>query len=162
MALDEGRVGGDSLAVEVARRAPLSVRTRLLLVASTIVFSTAIYGLASTNRFGAATLLLGLWALAVICVDLDRAIVAWRTSNDGPTRSALGRLATDVPHRRAALVVLIVIGNIATVAWFRSMAVWRERQRGVVYSLAPGPPERPVPPWEWTADEWRDTVWPWK
>jgi hypothetical protein len=80
----------------------------------------------------------------------------------------------ELPRRRVALVALIVVVNLGVMTYLRGRAINRERMPGG-WTIKPEvetwppmkmpatlpDPERCVPPWEWTADEWRET-WPWK
>jgi hypothetical protein len=90
------------------------------------------------------------------------------------------RILRELPRRRVALVLLVVVVNLGAVAYLRARAIGRARLQAFVsrppwgtmpttlyearWALAQGDfREFPVPaPWDWTADEWRDTVWPWR
>jgi hypothetical protein len=130
----------------------MSARTRIGLAAFSTVFSAAIVGLAAYDRFGAATIVLSAGAVAAIAIDLDRAIVTAQRSRVGA-----------IPRRALALTLVVVMANAATVSYLRGIAISRQRNSGVMYLGPPLPDrERWIPPWEWTAREWRETLWPWK
>ncbi len=92
---------------------------------------------------------------------------------DEPT--TLRDVVDELPCRRVALVILVVLVNLVLVILLTGRAIGHERE--VVYMSAvsivsggcrePSPPEDTIPypflpPWEWRADEWRKTVSPWK
>lgn len=70
-------------------------------------------------------------------------------------------------------MLVVVVLNLALVAIARGSTIARARR-----ALCPGVftsqqelddflrsrKEEPgvVPPWDWTADEWRETLWPWR
>jgi hypothetical protein len=99
-------------------------------------------------------------------------------SDDDET--TLRRLLRDLPRRNVALVLLVVVVNLAVVVALRGHAIERARLQALVsrppletmpttlyearWALAQGDfRDFPSPPpWEWTSTEWRDMVWPWK
>jgi hypothetical protein len=75
----------------------------------------------------------------------------------------------ELPRKRVALVLLVVFINLPFVAYWRGCVIDHER---VEAELARARASRIqvglfthykgcIPPWEWTADKWRET-WPWK
>ncbi len=81
----------------------------------------------------------------------------------------------ELPRKRVALVLVVVLVDMC-VAYYRGLTISHQRllaemaasrartaamggRSGGVIFVDMG---RPVPPWEWTADEWRESVWPWK
>lgn len=88
-----------------------------------------------------------------------------------PDTSTLREIIRDLPRRKIALVVLIVALNLTLGAYWRGCQIDHER-----YLAFPANELRIcghnsahniwfkgcVPPWQWTADEWRETVFPWK
>jgi hypothetical protein len=67
----------------------------------------------------------------------------------------------ELPRRKVALVLLVVVANLGVVAWLRGRAIALERP--IPCGLVTGPTWQPapkatfVPPWSWTAQEWRET-----
>jgi hypothetical protein len=89
---------------------------------------------------------------------------------DEPTTTR--HILRELPRKKVALVLLVVVVNASLLVWIRGCRIGRKRAEespwtGLV-SFRPkgesfGSAEAPfVPPWEWTADEWRETVWPWR
>ncbi len=87
--------------------------------------------------------------------------VAVEVRDDTP--STFRAILRELPRRKLALVLLVVMVNLGAVTYLRCRAVGRERWSNRF--IVPGARERSkpfVPPWEWDADEWRQTVWPWR
>lgn len=92
-------------------------------------------------------------------------------NEDSP--SALRSILRELPRRKVALVLTLVVVNLVVVTYLRGQAIAIARlkspglPRGVVVHNTANSEyvvvgETSVPPWKWTADEWRETVWPWK
>lgn len=78
--------------------------------------------------------------------------------------TTLRKIARELPRRKVALVMLVVLVNLAVVTFLRGRAVAEERNRYRPVFTISEVFDWPtfVPPWEWTSHEWRETVWPWK
>jgi hypothetical protein len=91
--------------------------------------------------------------------------------HDAP--SPVRRILRELPRKRIALVLLVVVVNLDVVTYRRGRAVAELRRDAAQrHYFGPGDAEVKawweveartcVPPWTWTTDEWRNTVWPWK
>jgi hypothetical protein len=73
--------------------------------------------------------------------------------------NVLRRGVRDLPRKTFAFMVLVALLPALVVVFERGSQITFERARnGYGPSYAMG---GPVPPWEWTADEWRKS-WPWE
>jgi hypothetical protein len=95
---------------------------------------------------------------------------------DESSPSPLRQILSDLPRKLCAFVFLVVIANLGVMALLRAHRVSKERDpewwsRAEADRFAEEHPDcflfgpfRPevVAPWDWTAAEWRETVWAWK
>jgi hypothetical protein len=99
------------------------------------------------------------------------------TSDEHETPGTFRRILRELPRRRVALVLVVIIVNVLVSVRLRGQQILEERiaaQRKLLpvpyigaIRLAPWYVAWQckvfvIPPQYWTADEWRDTVWPWK
>jgi hypothetical protein len=77
--------------------------------------------------------------------------------NDEPT--TLRHIARELPRKRVALVLLLVVVNLGAMSYWRGLTISRFRYERMMIRYS-DPPQRWTAPWEWTADEWAE-VWPW-
>jgi len=71
--------------------------------------------------------------------------------------SGLTQVLRDLPRKRLAIVGCIVLLNVCLAACWRGSNIAHERARDMGPSAClGGHPHFPVPPWDWTADEWRE------
>jgi hypothetical protein len=87
-------------------------------------------------------------------------------------QSRLRLVLRELPKRKCLLVLLIVVVNMGILTYLRGRAISRKRRifPSVVFIVLPGEtfeetvdrayPPRFIPPWQWTANEWRETF-PW-
>jgi len=84
------------------------------------------------------------------------------------TPSLLRMILHELPRKRVALVLLVVLVNLGVVTYLRGRAINRDRMIAALAAWrVPVLPEDicvdgPVLPWMWTSDEWQETVWPWR
>ena len=101
--------------------------------------------------------------------------------------TTLQHVARELPRRAIAWVMLVVVLNIGTVIYLRGCEIADHRREKPVFgsdmcvggmsnchvhhcSWEKHPPvasttvwpRKFIPPLDWTADEWRETVWPWR
>ncbi len=91
--------------------------------------------------------------------------------------TTLRHLVRELPRKRVALVMVALLLYAVVFAWWRGWQIPAERHEKwkhmIHASYGPSGDERElarverarstwVSPWDWTADEWRETVWPWK
>jgi hypothetical protein len=73
----------------------------------------------------------------------------------------LKQILGEVPRGRVGLVLLVVAVNVGVATCRRAEDIaWNREAIGGVGSWHGGDSPVPVPPWEWTASEWRESC-PW-
>jgi hypothetical protein len=84
----------------------------------------------------------------------------------------------ELPRKRLLLILAIVLVNLCAVTYQRGRAIARKRSYWLkvasrAVSVEPKPGWKPSPPtgeeeaafvgpWNWSRDDWAETVWPWR
>jgi hypothetical protein len=100
--------------------------------------------------------------------------------------TTLRQIVCELPRRQVAFGLLVVLVNAVAVGVCRGaqigcersaleLSIYRSYRDSITYFVEgkesapnPQPMDKPEPeahfilPWQWTADEWLQTVWPWK
>ncbi len=84
--------------------------------------------------------------------------------------STLRHVVRELPRRRVAFVLFVVLGNLGLVSLVRGRRVAQDRLLRVSFTAGEDlyhdyirvRHAMPVPPWAWTYDEWWETVVLWK
>jgi hypothetical protein len=77
---------------------------------------------------------------------------------DEPTTSRT--ILRELPRRKVALVLLVVVLNLALVLYRGGHDIAEDRDNHSYHEFSSYPPPPWVPPWRWTASEWRETFAP--